>query len=222
MDKPVFRRLHRSKLTHPVFVEGLPGFGNVGKLAAYRLIKFTRAKCFAELYSPSFPDYVIVNKAGIIHPPRYEFYESSIGKNQFLILIGDSQPAMEDMVAHHQLCGEILDFADEQGCGFIITLGGVPTPKPKGEVYVAATSAKLASEYVTKGALLYEKGRIVGATGLLLGLAKERGYNGVCLLGATIGLGADQEAASSVFQFLMKSQGIEVNSRPRESAKGKR
>jgi len=207
MDKPYFRYFFEPQLEKPIFVEGLPGFGNVGKIAAQLLIEFTRAKVFAELYSPSFPDYVIVNNDGTCRPPRYEFYAASTEKNQFIILTGDSQPSLEDLLAHYDLCDEILDFAEKHGCKFIVTMGGVPTPQSGGEVYVAATSEKLALENVDKGALIYGKGRIMGATGLLLGLAKKRGWEGICLLGATTGIRADRESARYVFKFLTKTLG---------------
>ncbi|MBE0511926.1 PAC2 family protein [Candidatus Bathyarchaeota archaeon] len=207
MDKPYFRYFFEPQLEKPIFVEGLPGFGNVGKIAAQLLIEFTRAKVFAELYSPSFPDYVIVNNDGTCRPPRYEFYAASTEKNQFIILTGDSQPSLEDLLAHYDLCDQILDFAEKYGCKFIVTMGGVPTPQSGGEVYVAATSEKLALENVDKGALIYGKGRIMGATGLLLGLAKKRGWEGICLLGATTGIRADRESALSVFKFLTKTLG---------------
>jgi uncharacterized protein (TIGR00162 family) len=207
MDKPYFRSFFEPQLEKPIFVEGLPGFGSVGKIAAQLLIEFTRAKVFAELYSPSFPDYVIVSKDGTCRPPRYEFYAASTEKNHFIILTGDSQPSLEDLLAHYDLCDEILDFAEKHGCKFIVTMGGVPTPQSGGKVYVAATSEKLVSENADKGAAIYGKGRIMGATGLLLGLAKKRGWKGICLLGATTGIRADRESARSVFKFLNKTLG---------------
>jgi len=195
---------------NPLFIEGLPGFGNVGKIAARLLVKSTQAKLFTELYSPFLPDYVIVNREGICRPPRYEFYASSIEKANFIILTGDAQPSVDDITAHYELCGEILDFIEEFGCKFIVTLGGLPLPQPAGEVYVAATSDKLATDLVEKGALIYGKGRIMGATGLLLGLAKKRGLEGATLLGATKGIRTDHEAGLSVFNFLSKAFGIEI------------
>jgi len=213
LDKPYFHKVFHPKLENPVFVEGLPGFGNVGKIAAHLLIESTRAKVFAELYSPSFPDYVIVDKDGICRPPFYEFYTATMGNTDFVILTGDAQPSVEDLKAHYMLCDEILDFAEQYGVRFLVTMGGMPTPKPAEEVYVAATSPKLAAEIMEKGALLYGRGRIMGATGLLLGLAKNRGWKGVCLLGATTGLEADRGAALSVFRFLTKTLGVEALNR---------
>jgi len=209
MDKPVFNVLSQPKLETPVFVEGLPGFGNVGKIAARMLIELAHANVFAELYSPSFPDYVTVNKDGICRPPKYEFYTASLGKTQFIILTGDTQPSRDDVVAHYTLCGEILDFVEQYGCKSITTMAGVTAPNPAGEVYVASTSPELGAKAVEKGAILYGGGRIVGAAGLLLGLAKDRGWEGLCLLGATTGLKADREAAFSVFKLLMKMHGAE-------------
>jgi len=210
MDKPFFRKISNPVLKNPIFVQGLPGFGNVGKIAAHLLIKFCGAKPFAELYSPSFPDYVSVNSKGICRLPRYEFYSASTEKNDFIIMIGDMQPSFEDVVAHYELGNETLDFVEKQGCGFIVTMGGVPMAEEKTQVYVAATSPRLATEFMEKGAVIYSKGRIIGATGLILGLAKERDKEGICLLGTTTGFRADRGAGFSVFRFLMKALGNEV------------
>ncbi len=210
MDKPYFRQIFNPVLENPIFVQGLPGFGNVGKIAAYLLIKFCSAKPFAELYSPSFPDYLSVNSKGICRLPRYEFYAAPMEKNDFVIMTGDTQPSFDDVVAHYDLCSEILDFVEKYDCGFIITIGGVPMSEDKAQVYVAATSPRLAAEFMEKGAVIYSKGRILGATGLMLGLAKERGLEGLCLLGTTSGFSADRGAGFSVFKFLMKALGNEV------------
>jgi len=210
MDKPYFRQIFNPVLENPIFVQGLPGFGNVGKIAAYLLIKFCGAKPFAELYSPSFPDYLSVDSKGICRLPRYEFYAAPMEKNDFVIMTGDTQPSFDDVVAHYELCSEILDFVEKIDCGFIITIGGVPMSEDKAQVYVAATSPRLAAEFMEKGAVIYSKGRILGATGLMLGLAKERGLEGLCLLGTTSGFSADRGAGFSVFKFLMKALGNEV------------
>jgi len=173
-------------------------------------MKFCGAKLIAELYAPSFPDYVSVNGKGICHLPRYEFYSAPTEKNNFIIMTGDTQPSFDDVVAHYTLCSETLDYVQKKGCNFIFTIGGAPVKEEKAQVYVAATSPRLALDFMEKGAVIYSKGRVVGATGLLLGLAKEQGLDGVCLLGATTGFKADRGAGFAVFRFLMKALGNEV------------
>jgi uncharacterized protein (TIGR00162 family) len=210
MDKPFMREICKPSLENPVFVQGLPGFGNVGRIAAHLLIKFCEAKPFAELYSPSFPDYISISSKGIVHLPRYEFYSATIEKNSLVIMTGETQPSFDDVLAHYQVCEEIVDFVQTQGCRFMVTMGGVPITEEKAQVYVAATSPRLAAEFMEKGGVIYSKGRIVGGTGLTLALGKERGLEGICLLGTTTGFKADKGAGYQVFKFLMKVLGKEI------------
>jgi proteasome assembly chaperone (PAC2) family protein len=210
MEKPYLRKLSEPVLENPVFVQGLPGFGNVGRIAAHLLIKFCDAKLFAELYSPSFPDYISISPKGIAHLPRYEFYYAPMEKNNLVIMTGEIQPSFDDVVAHYQVCEDVIDFAESLGCHFIVTMGGIPITEEKAQVYIAATSPHLATEFMEKGAVIYSKGRIVGGTGLTLALAKEKKLEGVSLLGTTTGFRADREAGFLVFKFLMKTLGKEI------------
>ncbi|MFB3889796.1 MAG: PAC2 family protein [Candidatus Bathyarchaeia archaeon] len=210
MDKPYLRELAKPELENPIFVQGLPGFGNVGRIAAHLLIKFCTAKPFAELYSPSFPDYVSVSSKGICHLPKYEFYYATVDQNNFIIMTGETQPSFDDVLAHYEVCSEILDYVERLGCRFLVTIGGVPITDEKAQVYVAATSPRLATEFMEKGAVIYSRGKIVGGTGLTLALAKERGLSGICLLGATTGFKADRGAGFTAFKFLMKALGKEI------------
>ncbi len=204
MKKTYIRTLSQPKLVDPVLVVGLPSIGDIGRVAAKLFHEFLKAEPFAELYSPILPDYVFIDKKGICHPPKYEFFVSAKTPN-FIVLKGDSQPALEDIPAHYELCSDILDFALDLGCKSIITMDGAPTTNPTKEIYVAATNKDFVKEYVTKGAVVYKRRRIIGISGLLLGLAKKRGLNGVCLLGSTSGFTADREAAFRVYRFLRKA-----------------
>jgi len=210
LDKPILRELSSPNLENATFVQGLPGFGNVGRIAAHLFIKHSDAKIFAELYSPTFPDYVAVSSKGTCHLPRYEFYSANLNGANFVIMTGETQPSFDDVLSHYEICGEILDYIQKLGCRFVITIGGVPITEEKAQVYIAATSPRLAAEFTEKGAVTYSRGRIVGGTGLTLALAKERGLEGVCLLGSTAGFESDKGAGQVTFKFLMKALGKEI------------
>ena len=93
MDKPYLRKLSNPTLENPIFVQGLPGFGNVGRIAAHLLIKFFDAKPFAELYSPTFPDYVAITpKALRIYHVTTSYY-APMEKNNLIIMTGEIQPS---------------------------------------------------------------------------------------------------------------------------------
>ena len=125
-------------------------------------------------------------------------------------MTGEIQPSFDDVVAHYVVCDSVINFVEEMGCRFIVTMGGVPITEDKTQVFIAATSPRLATEFMEKGGVIYSKGRIVGGTGLTLALAKERKIEGVSLLGTTMGFKADKGAGFLVFKFLMKTLGKEI------------
>ncbi|HID90658.1 TPA: proteasome assembly chaperone family protein, partial [Candidatus Bathyarchaeota archaeon] len=201
------RMVFEPNLVDPILIAGLPGIGNVGKLTADMLIRFLHAKCFAELYSPYFSNFVIVDQHGLSYLPRYEFYASPLSKPNVIILTGDTQPMFQYGRAYYEINDGSLDLVKKLGCKLVVTLGGIPSEK-KGEIYVAATS---------KGAMLllnghdvemYE-GRIVGAAGLLPGLAKLRGLDAMSILVTTRPFIPDKRAASTLFKFIIKALGIQ-------------
>lgn len=219
MNKPYFRQLFDPQLENPIFVEGLIGLGNIGMIAARHLIESTDAKVFAELYSPYFPDYVVVKKDGTCRPPRYVFYAAKTKKNDYIILTGDAQPPMEDSLAHYDLGDKILDFVEKFRIKFIVTMGGVAASKSGNEVYIAATTNKLAQKHKEKGTIIYSEGKIMGTTGLLLGLAKKRGLKAICLLGATTGFGAERGVGLTVYKALTKIIETEIKKDPESKEK---
>src|SRR2546426_21336 len=64
MDNIVIRYLDHPKLDDPTCIEGLPGIGNVGKLAAEHLKDELKAVKFAEIFSKYFPPQVLVQEDG--------------------------------------------------------------------------------------------------------------------------------------------------------------
>ena len=81
------------KLNNPILIEGLPGIGNVGKLAVEHLIDSINATKFADLYSKDFPPQVFINSDGTIELVKNEFYYwKAKKKNQkdLILLTGDA------------------------------------------------------------------------------------------------------------------------------------
>jgi proteasome assembly chaperone (PAC2) family protein len=74
MKETYVKETSKPELKSPILIEGLPGMGMVGKIAARFVIKQLNAQRFAELYSPHFPYYVLVNKKGSVRLLRAEFF----------------------------------------------------------------------------------------------------------------------------------------------------
>ncbi len=186
-------------LHNPVFIEGLPGIGNVGKIATDFLIEELGAKKLYSFFSYKFPHSVFVGENNLIEAPKLELYYKKFngGKNggkkrDVLLLTGDIQPIDEESC--FTFCEEVLAIAKSYKCSEVITTGGIGLQHvpDKPRVFCTANDEALFKEWVKKE-MLVEKdifgvvGPIVGVSGVLLGLGRRRGMNGVALLAETFG-----------------------------------
>jgi len=207
----------KPKLKNPILIEGLPGIGNVGKLAVEHLIDSTKATKFAELYSKDFPPQVFINTDGTIELVNNEFYywKAKNKKQRDLILLtGDYQGLSSQ--GQYELVEKILDIIEEFGVKEMFTLGGyglgheIRDPK----VLCATTEKNLVKTMKKYGAIFKKNepgGGIVGASGLLLGLGKLRGIQGTCFMGETPGYLVDPKSAKAVLKILMKITNVDIN-----------
>ena len=74
MKKTIILEIEKINPERAVLIEGLPGLGLVGKIASEYLIKQLKARKVAELYSPHFAHFVIVDDEGSLRLLRLEFY----------------------------------------------------------------------------------------------------------------------------------------------------
>lgn len=199
----------KPKLKRPICIVGLPGIGNIGRIAVGYAVHQLKAKKFAELYSPYFFPFVMIHDDEI-HTLKNEFYYYKNPRGRDLILlIGDCQTY--DPKGHYEVVGKILDFIKELGCKELITIGGFGTGKvsEKPKVYGVVTDPKTVKVYKKYGVSFDISGKIgtiVGASGLVIGLGEIRGMKGLVLLGETTGFPiiTDPTAAEAVLVILQK------------------
>jgi len=179
------------KLKNPVLIAGLPGIGNVGKIAADYLVENLEADMIYEIFSYSFPNSVFVKEDNLIELISMSIHHKKINGRDILFLIGDVQPTDEQ--PSYEFCAGLLDILKEHGCSEIITIGGIglaDMPK-KPKVYITGNSKAIVEKY-RKGTKMKDKlygvvGPIIGVSGLLLGLGQKRDIDAVCLLAETFG-----------------------------------
>jgi uncharacterized protein len=197
---------------NPILIEGLPGLGLVGKIALRYLIKQLKAKKIAYLYSPHFPYFVLVNKKGNVRLLRGAFYYYQNPKgNDILLFTGDSQS--QTIEGQYEIADRMLDFSEKHGVKTIATIGGYRMePKEKPKVFIAATSQEVLNKALQGGATLSASGSpIVGTAGLILGLAKFKKIDALCLLGETRGYLPDPQAAKSVLEVLTSTFNFDLD-----------
>lgn len=213
----VVSRAKAPTLKDPLFVEGLPGVGNVGKLAAEHLIDELDATLLAEIYSRDFPPQVFVKEDGTIKLVNNELYFVKKGKNakrDLLILTGDYQGLTTS--GQYELTDTVLQILAKHKVKRMYTLGGYGLGRMVNEpgVLGAATSTALVAELKGLGVQFREDepgGGIVGASGLFLGLGRLYGMEGACLMGETSGYLVDPLSARAVLKVLTKALGVKIS-----------
>lgn len=179
------------KLNKPVLIEGLPGIGNVGKVAADFIVDELKAKKLCELFSYTFPHSVFINEKNMIELPNISIYYKQFKdkRNDLLLLVGDVQPV--DEVSSYEFAEEILNLCKKMNVSEIVTLGGIGLqnlPK-KPNVYCTGNNKKLIDKFKQNTKIKTELygvvGPIIGASGVLLGLSAKDKIPAVSLLAET-------------------------------------
>lgn len=182
------------KLNKPLFIEGLPGLGNVGKIAVDFMIEELKAKKLYTFFSYKFPHSVFVNEDNLVDMPKLEVYYKKFGpkskKRDVLLLTGDIQPIDEESC--YTFCEEILKVAKHFKCTEIITTGGIglQSMPEKPKVFATGNDQALLKRYTKNGSGIEKKifgvvGPVVGVSGILLGLGNMRKVKAVSLLAQT-------------------------------------
>ena len=211
--------LQKPRLKNPVLIVGLPGVGNVGRIAAGYLIEELKAVKFAELHSSHFMPFVLLQKGSAVHVLNNEFYywrAEKAGQRDLVIIVGDSQSV--DPEGHYEVVETILPYVKALGVTDVFTLAGLgvgqkkAAPKVVGVVNDVAVMKKYKDAGIDFSAG-DRVGTIVGAAGLLIGLGKQYGLDGVCVLGETSGvpLIPDPKAAEAVLRVLVRILKVKVD-----------
>jgi uncharacterized protein (TIGR00162 family) len=202
----------KPQLNNPILIEGLPGIGFVANIAALHLITELKATKFAEIVSSSFQDFAVLTETGGARSPVNELYyvKRGGGCRDLIIWYGNTQALTTP--GQYELCGKVLDIAQEFGCRFVVSLGGFKKEEVKGapSLYCAATDAATLKESLDLGTKIMV-GHIFGIAGILIGLSKLRGVKGFALLVDTLGMFPDVNATKQALQALDKFLDLKVN-----------
>jgi|SRR3989344_2741160 len=210
------KSFEKPKLKNPILIEGLPGMGNVGKIAVDFMVEHLQAKKFLEISSHSFPNSVFVNEKNLVELPKIEMFYKNTKENSIMFLAGDIQPI--DEKSCYAFCEEILDVIEKYKAKEVITLGGIGLPEnPKNPaVYKTGNDKRLIRKYKAKqvSTSLYGfVGPIVGVSGVLLGLSAERKIPAISFLAETFGhpnhLGI--KGAREILDILNKNLNLKLN-----------
>ena len=202
----------KPKLNDPLLIEGLPGIGFVANIAILHLITELKAKRFAEIVSASFQDFAVTTEGGGARSPLNElyYYKREDGGRDLILWHGNTQALTT--FGQYELCGKVLDIAQELGCRFVISIGGFKKDEVQTvpAIYTAATDQETLKEALDLGTKVMV-GHIFGIAGLLVGMGRLRNMKGFALLVDTLGMYPDANAARYALNALGKYLNLKID-----------
>ncbi|MFC1958441.1 PAC2 family protein [Chloroflexota bacterium] len=178
----------RPKLKSPNLIAAWPGIGNVSMLVATYLEKKINFKQLGEIEAAHFFDPIgVVVKGNVVESPQFSqskfyYWKNEGGGSDIILFIGEDQPTSKG----YELANCVLDVGLRFQAKRIYTCAAAltrihHTEQPK--VWGVATTRQLTDELKVYDLVQRGNLHIAGLNGLLLGVAKERSIEGICLLG---------------------------------------
>jgi proteasome assembly chaperone (PAC2) family protein len=165
-----------------------PGIGNVSMIVASYLQRKLDFKKLAEIDASYFFDPIgVMVRENIVEAPsfpqsKFYYWKNAEGKSDLILFIGEDQPTAKG----YELANSVLDVGLRFMIQRVYTCAAAlsrihHTEQPR--AWGVATSREAMEDL--KRYDLVQKGNlhIAGLNGLMLGVAKERAVDGVCLLG---------------------------------------
>ncbi|MCL4420739.1 MAG: proteasome assembly chaperone family protein [Candidatus Thermoplasmatota archaeon] len=216
MEKIIINQHKKIKLNDPILIEGLPGIGNVGKIAAEYVVEKLKMEKYADIFSEYLPPQVFMDDSGVVRLVSMALYYKKMPKaKDLLVLVGDFQGTTQE--GQYELSYFILELAKKLNVSMIYTLGGYSIGKiPENPRVLGAITNESMLKPLMAGGVVFPKGEpgggIVGSAGLILGLGKELfDLKGACLMGETSGYFADPKGARVLVKALVNLLKLKID-----------
>lgn len=191
------------KLRRPDMIVGWPGIGNIGIITADTLRQSIDADELGviEPWEFFYPGKVII-RSGILRDmefPDNRFYYKQLPERDLILFIAEEQPVGGGRVyaegeEAYRMANLVLDVAEKFDCRRLYTSGAAVAlthHEARPRVWAAATDvATLADARRQENTIRMSAveghgilGNITGLNGLLIGAARKRGFEGMCLMG---------------------------------------
>ena len=223
-------------LIEPIMIASWPGIGNIGLIAVDSMRRALHAEemAYIEPWDFFYPNKVIIRGGELVDMqfPSSEFYYKRTDKCDLIFFVGEEQPAEGGRVyaegsKAYVIANMVLDVAEKYRCRRIYTSGAAVAPihhTAYPRVWAVPNNSALLPEIrgYTNTILMSDiegrggEGQITGLNGLLLGVAKRRGIDAICVMGEIpIYLQGFPfpypKASKSVLEALMSALGIWVD-----------
>jgi uncharacterized protein len=188
----------------PIVVEGLPGVGLVGTIAATYLVDKLKMEPAGYLMSDAFPPIAAIHNSVPLHPAR--IYASP--ENRLVVILSEF---IIPLAAIYPLSREILAWSRRKGAESIISLGGISIKGEQDEVFGIASTPETLGRLSAAGVKPIKEGATTGVNGVLLAECSATRFPAVSLLAEAKQEAMDPMGAVMVIEALKKLTGLRID-----------
>ncbi|VVB77368.1 PAC2 family protein [uncultured archaeon] len=185
-------------------IEGFPGIGLVGPMAASYMIEKLGMDYIGYVASDFFPPIAAVHEGTPMHTARI----SKDAKNKLGIIFSEFTIPTN---AVYQLGDETISFIRKYGLQRVISIGGMPSSKQDEVPYVITSDPALLKKASAQGIKQIKEGVIAGVSAVLLTSAVELGIPTMNLLVQVNPEIMNPKYAETAIQGLHKLIGLEID-----------
>jgi len=207
------------KLNSPNMLAAWPGIGNVAMIVATYLLKKLDFKELGEIEASRFFDPIgVLVKNNVVEAPQFPrskfyYWKNKAGGSDIILFIGGDQPAAKGYELAHCVLDVGLRFQVKRVYTCAAAMTRIHHTESPGVLGVA-TSQTAAEDLKRYDLIQASNLQIAGLNGLLLGVAKEREIEGICLLGEVPVYATriqNPMAALAVLKVLTKMLDVEID-----------
>ncbi|HII53738.1 hypothetical protein COT30_02035 [Candidatus Micrarchaeota archaeon CG08_land_8_20_14_0_20_49_17] len=181
----------------PIIIEGFPGVGLVGTIAANYLVQKLEMKPMGYMYSKDFPPVAAVHNYKPLYPAR--LYKSE--KHKLIVVLSEFIIPVTQVAIVAQ---KLWDFSEDNRTEIIVSLGAIKKKEENdGTLYAIASTEKCMQRISKfKDIKLIKEGAASGVTGLLLARGAISNFPVLSLLSESSVQHLDPAAASILVKKL--------------------
>jgi len=206
MSEVIFMEINLTKKpVNPTVIEGFPGFGLIGTIAAEFLIEHLKCEKIGKFYFDDQPATIAIHNEKVISPVEIHY-----NKQNNLVLIHSISGAQG---TEWKAADMVLDVCKQLKAKELISLEGVGSAAPSetSRVFYNASSKKAADKLKKAKVEPLKEGIIMGVTSAILVKAK---LPTTCLFAETHSALPDSKAAAKVLKMLDSYLGLNVDTKP--------
>ena len=216
-DQVRIYELKRVDVEGAIVIDGFPSVGLVSSIVANYLIDTLQMEQIGIVESPAFPTVSLVRNGVPQHPVRIYAGHPADDRagpvaDRIVAFVSEFHPAPNII---HPLATAIMDWVQEQRCGFVVSPEGLVVERPaeagpRGrapkladvKVYGVASTRRARELYIEPNTLPFSEGVITGIAGVLLNEGRRRGVDVLTFLAEAQADYPDARAAAKVIETI--------------------